>query len=177
MSYCDVCGDLYRVEAATGAAAEKGTEGLVAVCTSCGKVENVVKALDKGYDGADERQRDILVQVRHRAHESRREQVRGGEGGDARARGGGREVPGVRSTRASTSTPCSSGRWTRGRRSSTSVPSAVTPSRRTTESNIPQTRGAGSRSPFRTREHLSARRYRNEPAPMKKIARVNKSIV
>ena len=48
MSYCDVCGDLYRVEAATGAAAEKGTEGLVAVCTSCGKVENVVKALDKG---------------------------------------------------------------------------------------------------------------------------------
>ena len=47
MSYCDVCGDLYRVEAATGAAAEKGTEGLVAVCTSCGKVENVVKVGDK----------------------------------------------------------------------------------------------------------------------------------
>jgi len=41
MSYCDVCGDLYRVEEATGAAAAKGVEGLVAVCTSCGKVETV----------------------------------------------------------------------------------------------------------------------------------------
>lgn len=43
MSYCDVCGDLYRVEAATGAAAAKGVEGVVAVCTSCGKVESVTK--------------------------------------------------------------------------------------------------------------------------------------
>ena len=48
MAYCDACGDLFRVEAATGAAAAKSTEGLVAVCTSCGKVEDVVKALDKG---------------------------------------------------------------------------------------------------------------------------------
>ena len=39
--YCDVCGDLYRVEAATGEAAAKGVEGLVMVCTSCGKVETV----------------------------------------------------------------------------------------------------------------------------------------
>lgn len=48
MSYCDACGDLYRVEAAHGAAAAKGTEGLVATCTSCGKVENVMTALRGG---------------------------------------------------------------------------------------------------------------------------------
>eukprot|EP00227_Mantoniella_beaufortii_P016675 CAMPEP_0197583286 /NCGR_PEP_ID=MMETSP1326-20131121/6261_1 /TAXON_ID=1155430 /ORGANISM="Genus nov. species nov., Strain RCC2288" /LENGTH=157 /DNA_ID=CAMNT_0043147493 /DNA_START=131 /DNA_END=606 /DNA_ORIENTATION=- len=48
MSYCDVCGDLYRVEAATGEAAAKGDEGLVAVCTSCGKVETVQNALNTG---------------------------------------------------------------------------------------------------------------------------------
>jgi DNA-directed RNA polymerase subunit M/transcription elongation factor TFIIS len=43
MSFCDACGDLYKVEAATGAAAAKGVEGLVAVCSSCGKVETVTK--------------------------------------------------------------------------------------------------------------------------------------
>ena len=48
MSYCDACGDLYRVEAAHGEAAAKGTEGLVAKCTSCGKVENVMTALQGG---------------------------------------------------------------------------------------------------------------------------------
>ena len=48
MSFCDTCGDLYRIEAAHGASAAKGTEGLVAQCTSCGKVENVVTALAGG---------------------------------------------------------------------------------------------------------------------------------
>jgi DNA-directed RNA polymerase I subunit RPA12 len=44
-SYCDACGDMYRVVVATGEAAlAKAVDGLVCRCGSCGKVESVETA-------------------------------------------------------------------------------------------------------------------------------------